>query len=42
MYNLAAILEDNVRERPDKIAVVFDPFRFTYKQLDQMASQIAA
>ena len=24
MYNLASIIEDNVRERPDKTAVVFE------------------
>jgi len=41
MYNLASIVEDNVRERPDKTAVVFDQFRLTYQQIDMMASQVA-
>ncbi len=41
MYNLAAILEDNVRERPNKEAIVFQSFRFTYTQLNALANQVA-
>ena len=41
MYNLASVLENNVREQPDKVAIVFDPIRLTYQQLDAMACQVA-
>ncbi len=41
MYNLAEIVEDNVRERPNKTAVVFGDFRLTYQMVDMMASQVA-
>ncbi len=41
MINLASILEDNLRERPDKTAVVFGPVRLSFRQIDAMACQVA-
>lgn len=41
MYNLVNVLEDSVRERPDKVAIVFDQVRLTYQQIDAMACQVA-
>jgi long-chain acyl-CoA synthetase len=41
MYNLAAILEDNVKEQPDHEAVVFDSMRLSYAQVNGMANQVA-
>ena len=41
MYNLVSILEDSVRECPDKEAVVFRDMRFDYKTINVMACQVA-
>jgi long-chain acyl-CoA synthetase len=41
MVNLATVLTDSAREYPDKTAVVFGDARFTYRQIDQIASQVA-
>lgn len=41
MYNLASVLEDNVKENPDKEAVVFDSIRLDYKTVNGMANQVA-
>lgn len=41
MFNLVSVLEDSVRERPDKEAIIFDPIRLTYSQLNALASQFA-
>ncbi|MEX2016119.1 MAG: AMP-binding protein, partial [Candidatus Hydrogenedentales bacterium] len=41
MFNLVSILENNVRERPDKAAVVFGQFRLSYAQINMMANQLA-
>lgn len=41
MLNLASFLENSARERPDKTALVFGPYRFTYKELNAMANQVA-
>ena len=39
--NLAAIVEQHVRRKPDRIAVVFGEQRLTYAALDAWANQIA-
>jgi long-chain acyl-CoA synthetase len=41
MLNLAMIIEDHARKRPDREAVVFQNTRLTYSQLNAMANQIA-
>ncbi len=41
MLNLAMIIEDHARKRPDREAVVFQSTRLTYGQLNAMANQIA-
>lgn len=41
MLNLAMIIEDHARKRPDREAVVFQQMRLTYGQLNAMANQIA-
>ena len=41
MYNLVSILEDSVRETPQKEAVVFDSIRLTYQQIDALSAQVA-
>jgi long-chain acyl-CoA synthetase len=39
--NLAAILEQHVRRRPDRVAIVFGTRRLTYEALNAWANQIA-
>lgn len=41
MLNLAVILENSARERSEHPAIVFREFRFTYRQIDDMANQVA-
>lgn len=41
MYNLVKVLEDSVKEHPDKDAVVFDSTRLDYKTINAMACQVA-
>jgi len=41
MLNLAMIIEDHARKRPNREAVVFQTTRLTYGQLNAMACQIA-
>jgi len=41
MYNLVYILEDSVREHPEKEAIVLGDIRLSYQQLDALSSQIA-
>ncbi len=39
--NLASIIEDHARKRPDRTAVIFNDMRFSYGQLNAMANMIA-
>jgi len=41
MLNLAVLLEDSVRNVPDRVAVACGPTRLTYAELDAKASQVA-
>jgi long-chain acyl-CoA synthetase len=41
MLNLAVVLEDSARKRPDHTAVVFAEHRISYAQLDAAANQVA-
>lgn len=41
MFNLANIITESAKDAPDKLAIVYDPLRLTYKQLDQMSNQVA-
>ncbi|GMW02063.1 MAG: long-chain-fatty-acid--CoA ligase [Candidatus Hydrogenedentota bacterium] len=41
MLNLATVLETSAAEFPDKTAVVFRDFRFSYQQINEMANQVA-
>lgn len=41
MLNLAVILENSARERPDHTAVVYGQFRLDYKTINAMANQVA-
>lgn len=41
MYNLASILEENVRENPNKEALVFGDMRLDYSTFNLMACQVA-
>lgn len=41
MLNLAVLLEDSVREVPDRIAVIFNEMKLTYAQVNAMANQVA-
>lgn len=41
MYNLVSVLEESVKEHPDKEAVVFDSIRLDYKTINAMANQVA-
>ena len=40
--NLASLLDHQARLTPDRLAVVARPYAFTYRQIDAMASQVAA
>lgn len=41
MLNLAATLEHSAKELPEKAAIVFGEKRFTYEQVNALASQVA-
>jgi len=41
VLNLAMILEQNATTKPDATAIVYGDMRFTYKQLDDFANQVA-
>lgn len=41
MLNLSVLLEDTARERPERTAVLFRQYRFTYRQINEMANQVA-
>ncbi|MCK7621639.1 long-chain fatty acid--CoA ligase [Streptomyces sp. RS10V-4] len=41
MLNLATVLEDSARSVPDRVAIVSDEERLTYRQLDAAANQVA-
>ena len=41
MHNHAHVLEGSARECPDKTAIVFNDFRLTFKQVNEMANQVA-
>jgi len=41
MLNLTSVLENNVRENPDKTAVVFGDVRISFRDLNAMANQVA-
>jgi len=41
MLNLAAVLEHSAKELPEKTAVVYENERFTYKQVNTVANQVA-
>ncbi|GMU91057.1 MAG: long-chain-fatty-acid--CoA ligase [Candidatus Hydrogenedentota bacterium] len=41
MMNLAVILENSAREKPDHDAVVFNHFRLNYRTVNDMANQVA-
>jgi long-chain acyl-CoA synthetase len=40
--NLAHLLEHQARLIPDRTAVVMRPWTFTYRELDDLSSQVAA
>lgn len=40
-FNLATILEESTRKHPDRVAMILDDFKMTYKQLDEAANQVA-
>jgi long-chain acyl-CoA synthetase len=39
--NLAVILEESTKRNPDKVAIIFDDFKLTYRQLNAAANQVA-
>ncbi len=41
MLNLAVLLEDSVRNSPDKFAVICGGAKFTYKEINESANQVA-
>jgi long-chain acyl-CoA synthetase len=41
MLNLASFLEDNVRERPNKTAFIYNSFQLDFVTLNAMANQVA-
>ena len=41
MLNLAKLLEDSTKNHPDKVAIIFGDNRFTYKQINTAANQVA-
>src|SRR6266700_959156 len=40
--NLAVMLRESARARPEKVAVVFDDFKLTYDHLDALSNQVAS
>ena len=40
-FNLATILEESTRKNPDKVVMILDDFKMTYRQLDEAANQVA-
>ncbi|MBN2310894.1 MAG: long-chain fatty acid--CoA ligase [Candidatus Hydrogenedentes bacterium] len=42
MLNLATLLESSAREFPGRTAVVLDPFRLSYAEVDALAAQVAS
>jgi long-chain acyl-CoA synthetase len=40
-FNLATILEESTKRNPEKVAIILDDFKMTYKQLDEAANQVA-
>lgn len=41
MLNLAVLLEDSVRETPDRTAVIFNEMKFSYQAVNAAANQVA-
>ena len=41
MLSIAAILESNAREYPEKSAIIFQDNKFTFSQINAMANQVA-
>ncbi|MFA6239891.1 MAG: long-chain fatty acid--CoA ligase [Candidatus Hydrogenedentales bacterium] len=41
MLNLSILLENTAREQPEKTAILFRQYRFTYRQINEMANQVA-
>jgi len=41
MLNLSVLLEDSAREKPDRLAVIFNETKLTYAQVNGAANQIA-
>ncbi|MDN5216303.1 long-chain fatty acid--CoA ligase [Fulvivirgaceae bacterium BMA12] len=41
MFNLSTILEDNLRNCPDKDAFIFNDVRFSYRQINEAANRAA-
>ncbi|HZD10958.1 MAG TPA: long-chain fatty acid--CoA ligase [Candidatus Binatia bacterium] len=41
MLNLAVLLEDSAREAPDHTAVIYNDMKFTYRQVNAAANQVA-
>ena len=41
MLNLSVLLEDSAREKPDRVAVIFNETKLTYAQVNGTANQIA-
>lgn len=39
--NMASIIEDHARKRPDRTAIIFNEMRFSYGQLNAMANMVA-
>ncbi|HYF65573.1 MAG TPA: AMP-binding protein, partial [Herpetosiphonaceae bacterium] len=39
--NMASMIEDHARKRPDRTAIIFNDMRFSYGQLNAMANMVA-
>jgi long-chain acyl-CoA synthetase len=40
--NLAVIVRESAKRDPERVAIILDSFKFTYRQLDVLSNQVAS
>ena len=40
-FNLATMLRESARSRPDKVAIILDQFKLDYKTVEALSNQVA-